>query len=207
MGPRPCGRGRTLKPLKARSILKPLQWGHGLAAVDGPSSRGQRRVRCRFNGATALRPWTEWYEATLTDSTKQLQWGHGLAAVDGRHVPRHRHLLNGLQWGHGLAAVDGGGMCRPCQTSTTGFNGATALRPWTVAIGADTCFSRSGFNGATALRPWTASAAPSRIRTTWASMGPRPCGRGRTCAGHAPPITASCFNGATALRPWTATGG
>ena len=44
---------------KAATAAK-LQWGHGLAAVDG--CEGQRRH--------------EWMR-------EELQWGHGLAAVDG----------------------------------------------------------------------------------------------------------------------------
>ena len=58
MGPRPCGRGRvTLNTGKGG--VDALQWGHGLAAVDG-----------------AVRP------ASKARSAR-LQWGHGLAAVDG----------------------------------------------------------------------------------------------------------------------------
>ena len=60
-----------------------LQWGHGLAAVDG-------LARAR---ASACVPW--------------LQWGHGLAAVDGCAWRRNTITQLTLQWGHGLAAVDG----------------------------------------------------------------------------------------------------
>ena len=58
MGPRPCGRGRSDWAADCADAAQ-LQWGHGLAAVDGG-------VACPRAGAPA-----------------QLQWGHGLAAVDG----------------------------------------------------------------------------------------------------------------------------
>ena len=35
-----------------------LQWGHGLAAVDGAIDALQAQNYIGFNGATALRPWT-----------------------------------------------------------------------------------------------------------------------------------------------------
>ena len=203
MGPRPCGRGRAILPAfpacggrlqwghglaavdgsashcaYALSVL--LQWGHGLAAVDGQQGRGRAAVpsasmgprpcgRGRgspqrpstpgspgFNGATALRPWTE-RRATIHGPARMasmgprpcgrgrslaeaasragagLQWGHGLAAVDGCAArARVYRELQALQWGHGLAAVDGAPTCG-CRRGRPGFNGATALRPWTGA--------------------------------------------------------------------------
>ena len=83
MGPRPCGRGRMSGAISGREARGQLQWGHGLAAVDG------RRAQCHGQ------------------SGPRLQWGHGLAAVDGGAVRLHRVLEPQLQWGHGLAAVDG----------------------------------------------------------------------------------------------------
>ena len=61
-----------------------LQWGHGLAAVDGG------RAIADLN------------------ADSELQWGHGLAAVDGLPALGLLPLGQLLQWGHGLAAVDGG---------------------------------------------------------------------------------------------------
>ena len=82
MGPRPCGRGRV-RAQHGLDRLFLLQWGHGLAAVDGaahpvgpvvrpgasmgprPCGRGRQATWFKtrpciwsFNGATALRPWT-----------------------------------------------------------------------------------------------------------------------------------------------------
>ena len=89
-------------------------------------------VRCeRFNGATALRPWTAECDGPAADYKVGLQWGHGLAAVDGALAATTPAEARELQWGHGLAAVDGG-----------------ADRAW-------------------------------RHLPLRASMGPRPCGRGR----------------------------
>ena len=62
----------------------------------------------------------------------------------------------------------------------TRFNGATALRPWTDSIDDGYTVPSHSFNGATALRPWTGAPPAQRSRT------------------------GKCFNGATALRPWTA---
>ena len=129
MGPRPCGRGRPAA-CGRQAAIGPLQWGHGLAAVDGPACTAPTRSATSFNGATALRPWTA---APLA--------GFVVAVVV-------------LQWGHGLAAVDGGGRCR-LRRRRRCFNGATALRPWTAVVALGASHLVAGFNGATALRPWT----------------------------------------------------
>src|SRR2546426_355741 len=58
MGPRPFGRGRlALKNIPSVG-LDLLQWGHGLSAVEDRVGRTKERLGlCRFNGATAFRPW------------------------------------------------------------------------------------------------------------------------------------------------------
>ena len=54
------------------------------------------------------------------------------------------------------------------------------MRPWTVREAARARPAhRFGFNGATALRPWTGLGSPAWSSRPRASMGPRPCGRGR----------------------------
>ena len=177
MGPRPCGRGWRAKVQPGQVDFRVLQWGHGLAAVDGCPAARRARVPA------------------------QLQWGHGLAAVDGPSRLKVGIPAHGLQWGHGLAAVDGW-PARCTSSKSSSFNGATALRPWMEGarrrrltgqrrlqwghglaavdgIGLDDLPELwRGFNGATALRPWM-------------DRG----GRRRRRAG-------LCFNGATALRPW-----
>ena len=89
-----------------------------------------------------------------------------------------------LQWGHGPKAVDGrtsAARMRPL----SGFNGATARRPWTVGSSPWRASQlRSSFNGATARRPWTVADGPCQGGGHDASMGPRPEGRGRVVRPH-----------------------
>ena len=47
------------------------------------TANGQQDWDGSFNGATALRPWTEVWPCDGDDESLVLQWGHGLAAVDG----------------------------------------------------------------------------------------------------------------------------
>ena len=108
-----------------------LQWGHGLAAVDGTRRSTVAVRRAGFNGATALRPWTAATGGGKPVGRTRLQWGHGLAAVDGEAAQATLRARHELQWGHGLAAVDGNAW-RSLWKQTTCFNGATALRPWTA---------------------------------------------------------------------------
>ena len=179
MGPRPCGRGRNAQRRALYNLrpasMGPRPCGRGRMCL----ARGPGQIRTGFNGATALRPWTVYSRPFPPPPSATLQWGHGLAAVDG--CPRRRlcRRLYGLQWGHGLAAVDGrmfghdpdpdsmalqwghglaavdGGAGTPGSTIPRSFNGATALRPWTEAQGAEAVGMDKSFNGATALRPWT----------------------------------------------------
>ena len=191
-----CGR-------HVRAALE-LQWGHGLAAVDGHNRGARRLALCR--ASMGPRPCGRG-RADPPDAPSMpgtwLQWGHGLAAVDGPSGAGHEHKQRKLQWGHGLAAVDGShGLWlwlsdepasmgpRPCGRGRRGgagavpapptcFNGATALRPWTEWESAPAARVQNGFNGATALRPWTVEGGGGPVAGCWASMGPRPCGRGR----------------------------
>ena len=227
MGPRPCGRGRLpggtrscacLNRFNGATALRPWTAAHcgrappprsgfnGATALrpwTGGRPESKSRTRTSFNGATALRPWTEPKRARLSEKRNRLQWGHGLAAVDGPGPGPTGTRRNELQWGHGLAAVDGWSPWPKCSAGGSRFNGATALRPWTVALG------------------------PRRRPPHPASMGPRPCGRGRNPSdrlalgdarglqwGHglaavdgavrqARQANLISFNGATALRPWT----
>ena len=179
MGPRPCGRGRMrARAVDGRSMGR-LQWGHGLAAVEGwATPRSDLAWPYSFNGATALRPWKvmngphgragppcasmgprpcgrgRMRDAEQEEFDAELQWGHGLAAVEGDSAFPPVPTAMWLQWGHGLAAVEG----------------------------------RHGRH----------EGSPARD----ASMGPRPCGRGRCPAATGRLPSTGCFNGATALRPW-----
>ena len=228
MGPRPCGRGRiTLHKtmgmemglqwghgLAAVDGRPPapdsgdddlLQWGHGLAAVDGCASALKRTATPCFNGATALRPWTAMRGAGGVLTVWAASMGPrpcgrgrlGVRRVDGlcqgasmgpRPCGRGRdessdgalERVAGLQWGHGLAAVDGGQPRRPYQARTRGLQWGHGL----AAVDGRRSHAAAGAEGL-------------------ASMGPRPCGRGRRAVPRAPVMAPASFNGATALRPWT----
>ena len=186
MGPRPCGRGRYIP-----------------APFTAPMEQG-------FNGATALRPWTGVRTARCLTQAKRLQWGHGLAAVDG--VSRLDKCFTNMPASMGPRPCGRGRLTvSSYKQRPGGFNGATALRPWTGSRRVCRRPDRIGFNGATALRPWTAVSQAEAVwryyRLQWghglaavdgseagaeqagadaASMGPRPCGRGRDGAGLAP---------------------
>ena len=84
---------------------------------------------------------------------------------------------------------------------TTGFNGATAARPWmatSVVLGA----AAFGFNGATAARPWMVVnvggglPGPARFNGATAARPWMAWPRRRS------PDRIPRFNGATAARPW-----
>ena len=80
-----------------------------------------------------MRPWTAYKERAAERKKSRLQWGHGLAAVDGQADTRSHAEREALQWGHGLAAVDGACLVERYSVRAC-FNGATALRPWTVGV-------------------------------------------------------------------------
>ena len=179
-----------------------LQWGHGLAAVDGaPRGRGRHHPRRASMGP---RPCGRGRSGTpaSTRCRLKLQWGHGLAAVDGSICECYHAAGEQLQWGHGLAAVDGG-------TPAREHNHNHRLQ-WGHGLAAvDGTKSRRGTVPTVELQWGHGLAAvdgPSvrqvRGARGAASMGPRPCGRGRWRAGARTGRGAS-FNGATALRPWT----
>ena len=82
MGPRPCGRGRGIGAAVV-GVVRVLQWGHGLAAVDGLAAATIITLITSFNGATALRPWTAPRPDRACSALTGFNGGHGLAAVDG----------------------------------------------------------------------------------------------------------------------------
>ena len=181
MGPRPCGRGRQVLyecPGKGAE----LQWGHGLAAVDGGPPPAVPSSSMSFNGATALRPWTAGPRILHTRRRHRASMGPRPCGR-GRHEQRNDRT-----------------------DARRGFNGATALRPWTdtmvgkqrhrslASMGPRPCGRGRVHRRASADRGPGASMGPRPCgrgrrrpdcapgRTAQASMGPRPCGRGRHCA-------------------------
>ena len=226
MGPRPCGRGRP--PVGGGGVAAVrLQWGHGLAAVDG--GRHGRPVcdDCMLQWGHGLAAVDGPIMVVSVPARALLQWGHGLAAVDGRPPRRHCAARYGrLQWGHGLAAVDGrlAPLCaRPSIVLQWG-HGLAAVDGQPTRRG----LARSG-RASMGPRPCgRGRLVPLRTgrRARRASMGPRPCGRGRPvidtidyrenglqwghglaavdgALGLGPAGRRPGFNGATALRPWT----
>ena len=205
-----------------------LQWGHGLAAVDGRSWRPARRGPCRASmgprpcgrgrphqargvgrprrASMGPRPCGRGRRGPDAPS-RRMAWASMGPRPCGRGRPgdptgggRPRERFNGATALRPWTARPS----RPARATRLGFNGATALRPWTAPEPVShQVLNQVRFNGATALRPWTARYVDRRDGASVASMGPRPCGRGRTCLARARRRTTRCFNGATALRPWT----
>src|SRR5437867_1815959 len=131
MGPRRCCRGKLKAQRGVMPMRKPLQWGHGDAAVES-SETGIHGV-----------------------PSSRVQWGHGDGAVESQDRAAEKRSIDaasmgprrccrgkpgagtlgtptdsGLQWGHGDAAVESMmtmSMHRPGRSS---FNGATAMLPW-----------------------------------------------------------------------------
>ena len=111
-----------------------------------------------------------------------------------------------LQWGHSPKAVENFvRQTRSLARLGTGFNGATARRPWRTTTGHGRTWQPTrSFNAATARRPWRTSARSSPVN--------RPSRRLQ--CGHSPKavenpgvavdrlIAVRRFNGATARRPW-----
>ncbi len=115
MRPRHEGRGeRQRTPAIGLARVK-LQCGHGTKAVENPSGRRPRSpIRIGFNAATARRPWR---------------------TVDPRR--RAYRQRTALQCGHGTKAVENSTVgCHAAGQYPSGFNAATARRPWRTRAGA-----------------------------------------------------------------------
>ena len=128
MEPRPCSRGNGARS-PWPSPPEPLQWSHGLAAVETitPGPKGTRRPA--FNGATALQPWK------LAPAAQGA--GHLVPSMEPRPCSRGNLSWGAscrdamyLQWSHGLAAVETWLLHSPQRSRPRSFNGATALQPW-----------------------------------------------------------------------------
>ena len=181
-----------------------LQWGRGLAAAEIGS------------------------RISIPPRLKKLQWGRGLAAAemidaqfghaltgDASMGPRPcgrgnaawphpaRYTRCPLQWGRGLAAVEITLPIWPAVSTTSGFNGAAALRPWKC----DPHRNRHAPRSAASMGPrpcgrGNRGPGGSAGLDGKASMGPRPCGRGKWWWSSRWWSSCSRFNGAAALRPW-----
>ena len=209
----------TLRPWKARARRalrcgrRCFNGATTLRPWKGLQGLGKRLDRLGFNGATTLRPWKACRPARPSRARHGLQWGHDLAAVEGGAVAQHRRRGGGasmgprpcgrgrslkrrthapcspLQWGHDLAAVEGLAAAARIK-SPLGFNGATTLRPWKELRLIDRYHDTIQLQWGHDLAAVEGSAwcLPS-LRSPGASMGPRPCGRGRLRARAAPSLT------------------
>ena len=65
------------------------------------------------------------------DDRSWLQWGHGDEAVEElRAIASTGIAITTLQWGHGDEAVEEHVEPTADARHVTGFNGATAMKPW-----------------------------------------------------------------------------
>jgi hypothetical protein len=128
-----------------------LQFGHGGEAVETPLTKACSE-RC----------------------DQQLQFGHGGEAVETSAVTPNVDAVITLQFGHGGEAVE----TRPPTTRwahATGFNSATAVKPWKRVRGHWSSGNINSFNSATAVKPWKRPHAARRAVATEhvASIRPR----------------------------------
>ena len=174
MGPRPDGRGKAA-PLRAFGPPPPRQWGRGQTAAESMSSTAITTAAVSVNGAAARRP----RKARASPGAPGGRTASMGPRPDGRGKPAaaRRHLIVSVrQWGRGQTAAE-----RVAEDSD----------------GVD----HPGVNGAAARRPRKASGARKGARPPFASMGPRPDGRGKLPMRELPPLAGACVNGAAARRP------
>src|SRR5437764_162824 len=134
----------------------------------------------RFNGATAKRPWRT-----------------SLAPVYQRR--RARASMGPRPSGRG----ERGNLAANVVEQHASFNGGAAARPGRRLAPAPLRRPASRFNGATAKGPWrTRRRTFRRQGAGYASMGPRPSGRGEALLSLILALGSTSFNGATAKRPW-----
>ena len=201
MGPRPRGRGWHDRPAAGQGAphasMGPRPRGRVWPRVTAQELIGIES----FIGATAARPWmargghrvAREFEASMGPRPRGRGWTPSGCATGPR----------GGGFNGATAARPWMGSLFFSEVLTTcGFNGATAARPWmadsTTAMPARWLWLQWGhgreavdglsapvgqgvitsFNGATAARPWMATRSTSGCQTSWASMGPRPRGRG-----------------------------
>ena len=196
--PRPRGRGWVQCQTSAAGTGG-LQRGHGREAVDGRRARSSGYACQSFNGATAL-PWRGHNSRPVPSGKNSF---NGATALPWKADPLEAEIatLPRLQRGHGREAVDGRARrsgwpgpsastgprprgrgwaaCRSrCSFWLTGFNGATAARPWMAPCPPAPAAPPPSFNWATAARPRMGVRRRHSGPDRRASIGPRPRGRG-----------------------------
>ena len=111
-------------------VFAVLQWGHGDGAVE-------EVVEVELAGCDEIA------------SMGPRRWSRGR---DGQRRKGHEDVE--LQWGHGDGAVEEDQGSCTCGSTTSGFNGATAMEPWKSKPTSVGSIIWKGFNGATAMEPW-----------------------------------------------------
>ena len=159
MRPRPLGRGRRSITISQKSSPKMLQCGHGLLAVED------------------LTIWL------IVSKVKSLQCGHGLLAVEDCAAASGGCANRTLQCGHGLLAVEDFTQPTPKRVSLLCFNAATASWPWkTVDVPSTEGVPATLQCGHGLLAVEDVLGAEWQDPAAYASMRPRPLGRGRRTA-------------------------
>jgi len=97
-----------------------------------------------------MKPWKSDAQRGTGRAERVLQWGHGDEAVEEAIIGIGAGSPRTLQWGHGDEAVEEKARGPADSGVASGFNGATAMKPW----------KRKG-------------QGPKRSSTASASMGPR----------------------------------
>ena len=107
MEPWPPSHGYTGRAANVTACRVPLQWSHGLPAMDtAPGSCGRSPCTNSFNGAMASQPWIPPASQNGFPLRDPLQWSHGLPAMDTPVALIDPPAADPLQWSHGLPAMD-----------------------------------------------------------------------------------------------------
>ena len=174
--PRHIGRGNSNLPFWATrtsaASIRPRHIGRGNAGGHGfPVEQPAASIRPRHIGrgnVAAHRKFDFICEASIrprhigrgnrsklvrSSFHRRLQFGHGTSAVETSPTKMYRYDWPTLQFGHGTSAVETRHWRAP-PTCLSGFNSATAHRPWKLCSNHFDQFGGPGFNSATAHRPW-----------------------------------------------------
>ena len=209
MGPRPFGRGRSIRR-SGGGRGRGLQWGRDLSVAEGGAGNAARGYLAVLQWGRDLSVAEGRMARYIPRHTGRLQWGRDLSVAEGRRRPPEPAAKNPLQWGRDLSVAEGP-HCSARRGRQHGFNGAATFRsrkvipppmptpPATSFNGAATFRSRKGARrrrsgGAGATLQWGRDLSVAEGRRAdfappdhyMASMGPRPFGRGRLIVGLAP---------------------
>jgi len=88
--PRPFSRGNASYLGNQGRVVKVLQFGHDLSAVETAKSMRIQVNRNSFNSATTFQPWKRSPGMDTPTPVKQLQFGHDLSAVETKVLLVHQ---------------------------------------------------------------------------------------------------------------------